>query len=87
MPKVWIPASLRGLSQGQESVVVTGQTLRQVIDALEQRLPGIRERLCDANGLRPGIGVAVDQQFAGFGLLQPVREDSEVHFLPAISGG
>src|SRR6516164_5392596 len=87
MPKVWIPASLRSLSNQQESVTVGGRTLREVIDELDQRFPGIKDRLRDANGLRPGIAVAIDQQFAGLGLLQPIREDSEIHFLPAISGG
>ncbi len=66
---------------------VSGATVRQVIEELEKLFPGIRDRLCDANGLRPGIAVAVDTQVAPLGLRQPVGEDSEVHFLPAISGG
>jgi molybdopterin converting factor small subunit len=84
---VWIPSLLRDLTHGQETVIVAGSTVRQVIDALELSYPGIKDRLCDANGLRPGIAVAVDTQVARAGLLQPVGEISEVHFLPAVVGG
>ena len=61
--------------------------MRQVINDLDRQFPGIKDRLCDGDELRPGIAVAVDTQVATMGLLQPVREDSEIHFLPAISGG
>jgi molybdopterin converting factor small subunit len=84
---VWIPAPLRDLTGGQEVVHVTGGTVRQVIAALDQLHPGIQTRLCDAGGLRRGVAVAVNTQIAPLGLLQPVPPGSEVHFLPAISGG
>ncbi len=84
---VWIPSLLRDLTGGRETVRVAGRTVRQVIDALEGLYPGLRDRLCRDDGLRPGIAVAVDTQLAPLGLLQPVRENSEVHFLPAVSGG
>ncbi len=87
MAVVWIPSLLRDLTGGQETVTVAGSTVRQVIEALDRTYPGIKDRLCDANGLRSGIAVAVDTQIAGLGLRQPVGENSEVHFLPAISGG
>jgi molybdopterin converting factor small subunit len=66
---------------------VPGNTVRQIIDALEAAYPGIKARLCDANGLRPGLAVAVDSEIARLGLSQAVAEESEVHFLPAVSGG
>jgi sulfur-carrier protein len=84
---VWIPSLLRGLTGGRETVRVDGKTVRQVIQALDRLYPGIKDRLCDQDGLRPGIAVAVGTQFAPLGLLQPVPEGGEVHFLPALSGG
>jgi molybdopterin converting factor small subunit len=87
MPTVWIPSLVRDLTGGQETVTVAGGTVRQVIEALERIYPGIEKRLCDPNGLRPGIAVAVDSQVARLGLSQPVGEQSEVHFLPAVAGG
>jgi molybdopterin synthase sulfur carrier subunit len=87
MATVWIPSLLRDLTGGEDTVTVEGATVRQVIDALEQLYPGMKDRLCDANGLRPGIAIAVDTQVARVGLSQPVADHSEVHFLPAVAGG
>jgi sulfur-carrier protein len=87
MATVWIPSLLRELAGNRETVTVDGSNVREIIESLEQAYPGIRTRLCDANGLRPGLAVVVDTQIARQGLLQPVGEKSEVHFLPAISGG
>jgi molybdopterin synthase sulfur carrier subunit len=87
MPTVWIPSLIRNLTGGIDKVTVPGNTVGQVIEELEQRHPGIKSRLCDDQGLRPGIAVAVDTQISRLGFLQPVSENSEVHFLPAVSGG
>jgi sulfur-carrier protein len=87
MPVVWIPSLLRDLTGGRETVTVAGANVRQLIDALERSYPGIKVRLCDADGLRPGIAVAVDTQVSRRGLSEPVGDQSEVHFLPAVSGG
>jgi molybdopterin synthase sulfur carrier subunit len=87
MATVWIPSLLRDLTHGEETVTVPGANVREVIDALEHLYPGIRERLCDGEQLHPGIAVAVDAQIARLGLMQPVGEQSELHFLPAVSGG
>jgi molybdopterin converting factor small subunit len=35
----------------------------------------------------PSIAVVVDGETSILGLLEPVSEGSEVHFLPAIGGG
>ena len=87
MAVVWIPSLLRDLTGGRETVTVAAANVRQVIDALERSYPGIKDRLCDADGLRPGIAVAVDAQVSRRGLSEPVGAQSEVHFLPAVSGG
>jgi molybdopterin synthase sulfur carrier subunit len=87
MATVWIPSLLRDLTHGQETAGVQGANVGEVIDALEHLYPGIRERLCDGDQLHPGIAVAVDTQIGRLGLMQPVGEQSEIHFLPAVSGG
>ena len=87
MATVWIPSLLRQVTGGQETIQVRGGTVSEIIDNLEARFPGIKARLCDAGGLRRGIAVAVDTQVARGGLNEPVGDNSEVHFLPSISGG
>ena len=87
MPTVWIPSLLRELTAGRETVAVAGTTVREVIDSLDRAHPGIKQRLCAGDGLRPGVAVMIDAEVAPLGLLQPVSEHSEVHIVPAIAGG
>ena len=87
MAKVWVPTLLRSLCQGERVVVVPGRSVRQVVDNLEARCPGIRERLVEDGELRPDLAVSVDGETTQIGLLQPVGEQSEVHILPALGGG
>src|SRR5262245_6781754 len=87
MATVWIPSLLRSLTQGQDKLTIPGQTVGQLVDELERRFPGIKARLCEGDQFRPGMAAFVDTQMARLGLQQPVGENSEVHFVPAIGGG
>ena len=89
MALVWIPSLLRDFTGGAEQVTATGRTLRQVINSLEATYPGIRARLVDQarDAIHPAFAVAIDGSTSHLGLLQPVGEDSEIVFVPAVSGG
>jgi molybdopterin synthase sulfur carrier subunit len=89
MPEVWIPPLMQRLTGGQQKVHVAGQTIRQVIDNLDQVFPGLKMELYDAEEdlVMPGIAVVVDGETSQLGLLEHVRADSEIHFLPALGGG
>jgi len=87
MPAVWIPALMRDLTGGEAVIQVPGKNIQQVIESLNERFPGIRDRLCDENGIKPNINVIVDREVSHRRLHQVINEDSEVHFLPVIGGG
>jgi molybdopterin converting factor small subunit len=87
MPRVFIPPVLRPLAEGAESIVVPGKTVREVIDALEERAPGIGRHLRDGDSLRAGLSIVIDADIAPRGLLEKLCPESEVHFLPPIGGG
>jgi molybdopterin synthase sulfur carrier subunit len=87
MPRVFIPAQLRDLTGGQAEVQLPGQTVRELIEALEERFPGIRQRLCQQDELSPSLQLSIDGVFRRRGLNVKVPPDSEVHFLPAFGGG
>ena len=87
MPIVWIPSLLRELTNGHDQLVVPGATVREVIANLNERYPGVKARLCADDRLAPNIAVVVDGSISRQGLRQPLTEMSEVHFIPAISGG
>jgi molybdopterin synthase sulfur carrier subunit len=78
---------MRDLTAGQQQVVVPGGKVRDLIEALEARYPGIGSRLIEDGALRRGVTVTVDGVVSRQGLRQKVNDDSEVHFLPAIGGG
>ena len=87
MPVIWIPSLLRDLTAGQEQVTVSGDTLRQALEELDIRHPGIKARLVDDGQLRQDFSVIVDGNISHLKLRQPLGENSEVHLLPAIVGG
>ncbi|MBL7199468.1 MAG: MoaD/ThiS family protein [Anaerolineae bacterium] len=87
MARVHIPSLMRDLTRGQEWIDVPGWTVGQVIDALDRTHPGIRGRLCQGNRLGPAVQASVDGRIAVRGLSEPVGEESEVLFLPAVAGG
>ena len=87
MPRVFIPAQLRELTGGESEVQVEGQTLRQVMAALDARYPGMAARLCQDDTLAPGIAVSIDGVMGARSLITKVSATSEIHFLPAIGGG
>ncbi len=87
MAVVYIPSLMRDLTGGQERVCAPGETVGQVLAALDEAHPGIKERLCAGGRLIPGVMVSVDGKVARLGLLQPVGEQSEIRFLPAVAGG
>jgi molybdopterin synthase sulfur carrier subunit len=78
---------LRDLTNGQRSLSVEGDTIRDVIDNLDRLYPGLKERLCDGDRLRLSIAVIVDGHPSSLKLRHRLQESSEVHFVISISGG
>lgn len=87
MATVFIPTILRSLAGNQDSIQATGSTVAEVVNSLTQRHPELRGRLLEDGELRGNISVAIDGEVSTLGMLDSVEEDSEVHFIPAISGG
>ena len=87
MPRVFIPPLLRPLTDGRDIIDVAGQSIAEVIDALDQQFPGVRARLVERDRLKPGLSVGIGTKVSSRGLSSKVGPDDEVHFLPAIGGG
>lgn len=69
---------------------VPGRTVREVVDALDARYPGLASYLVDETGrLRRHVNVFIGEEPIGdrTGLTDAVEEDSEIAFLQALSGG
>jgi len=87
MATVVIPAQLRKLTDGRDRVAVSGRNVGQIIEDLERQYPGFREQLIEDGDVKPSIAVSIDGEMGTGGVLEAVRETSEVFFLPAIGGG
>jgi molybdopterin synthase sulfur carrier subunit len=87
LPVVGIPSLLRHLTNGQRILSLEGNTVREVIDNLDKRYPGMKDRLCDGDRLRPSISIVVDGHTSALKLRHRLEESSEVHFVISISGG
>jgi len=89
MVTVRIPTPLRTLTGGEDQVQVPGATLREVIETLEQKHPGIRDRLLDEKGVRRFVNIYVGDEDVRFldGLETKLSSGTEISIVPAIAGG
>lgn len=86
---VRIPTPLRTLTGGAESVLASGPTVRDLIDDLEAKHPGMKDRLMDDKGVRRFVNLYVGDEDIRFldGLETEIRDGEELSIVPAIAGG
>ena len=87
---VRIPTPLRKVSNGADRAEVDGTDLDQVINALEQRYPGMRGRLLDESGdIRHFVNIYVNGEDVRFlkGRGTALKTGDEVSIVPAVAGG
>lgn len=87
MATVFLPAMLRELAGGTTQVAANGATVGEVIADLDRQFPGIQDRLMEGGELRSNLAVAIDGEVSPDGVREQVGEQSEVHFVLALSGG
>lgn len=86
---VRIPTPLRSLTGGADEVAIVGATVREVIDNLESKHPGLKERLCDEKGVRRFVNIYANEEDIRFldNLETPVKDGDSISIVPAIAGG
>jgi sulfur-carrier protein len=87
--KVRIPTPLRTLTGNNDEVEATGSTVGELIEDLERRHPGMRERLLDEKGVRRFINIFVGDEDIRFleGLKTTLTGNEQISIVPAIAGG
>ena len=87
MADVHLPMTLTPLFAGlPRRLDVEAETVDAAIDRLDERWPGLRDRLCEPGpAIRMHIHVYVDRERAG--LETPIDARSRVDVIAAISGG
>jgi molybdopterin synthase sulfur carrier subunit len=90
MTTVFVPSSLRRYTAGQSKAQVSGGTINEIIDDLEQQYPGVKSRLCDDSGqIKRYVNVFVnDEEIRALqGADTAVSDRDEVSIVPAMAGG
>ena len=87
---VKVPTPLRKFTAGAESVEGAGDTVGALMDDLERRHAGLRERICDDQGkVRRFVNLYVNGDDIRFlqQLDTPLKDGDEISIVPAIAGG
>ena len=88
--KVRIPTPLRKLTDNKSEVIADGTNISEIIDDLEKKYPGIKNRLCEEDGkIRRFINIYKNEEDIRFlqGKDTPVSDSDEISIIPAIAGG
>lgn len=88
--QVRIPTPLRKFTGGAESVTASGATVAAIVQDIDSRHPGLKERICDEAGkVRRFVNLYVNGEDIRFlsSLDTPVKDGDEVSIVPAIAGG
>ena len=81
MVKVRLWGSLADQAEARPEVEIEAGTLRELLDGLGARFPGLRPEL------ERGVSVSIDGRIYNDSWFQPISEDSEVVLLKRLKGG
>lgn len=87
---VRIPTPLRTLTQGQAEVKIEGTSIGDLIERLDGKYTGLKDRLCEGDGkVRRFINIYVNEEDIRFlqGTATPLKAGDAVSIVPAIAGG
>jgi len=87
---VRIPAVIARGKVGSETVDMAAADLKELLDALETRYPGVRKSICDESGkLSRFVNVFVNDEDIRFlgGETYRFQDGDEVLLIPSIAGG
>lgn len=90
MVQVKIPTPLRKYTAGAGGVEAQGDTVAALLNDLDRRHPGLKERVCDDGGqVRRFVNIFVNGEDIRFlsHLDTPLKAGDEVSIVPAIAGG
>lgn len=90
MPTVKFTRNLLRFYPGLQPVELEGQTVAEVIAALERRFPGLSPYFVDDQGaLREHVNVFIGEQLIRDRkrLSDPVQSGDQIFFMQALSGG
>jgi molybdopterin synthase sulfur carrier subunit len=88
--RVRVPTPLRKFTAGKDEVIAAGESIKAVIEDLEGRHPGVRDRLLDEKGdIRRYVNIYLNGNDIRFldQLNSKVKDGDDISIVPAIAGG
>ena len=88
--QVLIPTPLQKFTNDEASVSLEAGSVTALVEALEERYPGIKARLCDDSGkLRRFLNIYVNSEDIRFldNETTTLSDGDEVSIVPAVAGG
>lgn len=88
--QVLIPTPLQQFTAKEAVVELEAGDVNQLIQALDERFPGLKARLCDDAGkLRRFLNIYVNSEDIRFldNQTTPLKDGDEVSIIPAVAGG
>lgn len=88
--KVRIPTPLQKLTNDQEEIELKASSVREMINELEKKYPGIKARICDDSGnVRRFVNIFLNEEDVRFLNKEEtsLKDGDEVSIIPAIAGG
>lgn len=85
-----LPPELRAQAGHQRAHTLEGGTVRDIVDALEERYPGMRFSLCYETGeLRPYVNIYVNGENVRYlqDLDTLLSEGAQLHVMRSVAGG
>jgi molybdopterin converting factor small subunit len=89
MTKIRIPPTLRTETGGEREVEASGSTVRELLDDLSTRFPGLHAQIFENGEIATYVNVYVGGEDVRTldGLETPVESNGTVILLPAMAGG
>ena len=90
MVQVRVPTPLRRYTAGSGAVEADGATVAALVDDLDKRYPGMKDRICDDAGqVRRFVNIFVNGEDIRFlsRLDTALKAGDELSIVPAIAGG
>lgn len=84
-----IPTILRPLTEDQKRIEATGQNVLEIIENINQRYPGIKEKVLADNQVHRFINIYVNDDDIRFseGLNTALKAGDSLTILPSVAGG
>jgi molybdopterin synthase sulfur carrier subunit len=87
--KVRIPTPLQRLTNGKAEVECSAKDITELVDALEQAYPGMKDRLSEGGKIRRFINIYVNDEDIRFVNKEAtaLKDGDSISIVPAIAGG